>query len=115
MWRDCKKYVRVCEIIRELSDSSLNQYNCNGVFTPSILKKNLFTMIPKDNFDHDGTFTTIAKHTHVTGMTAIQFRLNEAEGKEIDFLQETDFTTCPSKLKAQRMPESYVNVILMLK
>ena len=29
-------YDRVCELIRELSDASLNQYNSNGVFTPSV-------------------------------------------------------------------------------
>ena len=101
----------VCELIRELSDASLNQYNSNGVFTPSVLRKGLFTIIPKDNFDHDGTSSTNAKHTHVTGMTAIQFRLCETEGVKIDFLHETDFTKCPSKLKNQKMPESYVQVM----
>ena len=58
----CLSYGRVLEITQELSNSLINQYNIHGVFAPSVLRKGIFTVIAKDNIDHNATSTTAVKH-----------------------------------------------------
>ena len=78
----CVSYDRVLEISRELSDTLLRRYNEYKVFTPTPLKKNIFTIIAKDNIDHNATSSTAVKHYHGTSMTVIQFVSDTQPGDE---------------------------------
>ena len=69
----CVSYDRVLELTKEFADSLVNGYNVNGVFCPKTLKTGVFTIIAKDNIDHNARSTTATKHYHGTRMTAMQF------------------------------------------
>ena len=51
-------YPRVLEITKSLSDSVIDQYSANKVFSPRNIKKHVFTMIAKDNIDRNARSTT---------------------------------------------------------
>ena len=77
----CISYDRVLELTKEYADNLVEGYNINQVFCPRTLKRNVFTIIAKDNIDHNARSTTATKHYHVTSMTAMQFLSNENMGE----------------------------------
>ena len=55
--------ISLLNIIRNLVNWILNQYERDGVVIPCNLKENIFTIIEKDNIDHNALSTTATKHT----------------------------------------------------
>ena len=70
---------------RNYLDTLLRLDNEYKVFTPTPLKKNNFTIIAKDNIDHNATSSTAVKHYHGTSMTVIQFVSDIQPGDEQQF------------------------------
>ena len=66
-------YSRARNIIKDLSKLSIYQYYINGVFTARSLKKNVFTIIAKDNIDKKARSTTVSSHYHGISKTIMQF------------------------------------------
>ena len=54
------------EIRKELSDTQIKHYMNTKVLAPSPLKKNLFTVLAKDNIDFNATSSTAVQHFHGT-------------------------------------------------
>ena len=105
----CVSYDRVLEISRGLSDTLLRRYNECKVFTPTPLKKNIFTIIAKDNIDHNATSSTAVKHYHGTSMTVIQFVSDTQPGDEQQFPPSLQFST-ESGRKNIKIPECFISV-----
>ena len=55
-------YNRLLDITRDLANRILHQYERGGVFIPCSIKKNIFTIIVKDNIDQDAKSTPATKH-----------------------------------------------------
>ena len=68
----CISYARVLDITKDISENMLYQYQQDGVFLPSILKKYVFTMIAKDNVDINAKSSTAFKHLHATSVSVLQ-------------------------------------------
>ena len=96
----CLSYGRVLEITQKLSNSLINQYNIHGVFAPSVLRKGIFTVIAKDNIDHNATSTTALKHT------TMQFVTEEKQGDTREILENSE-SSLSNRLQ---MPFSYINI-----
>ena len=107
----CLSYTRILEITCELSNASISQYNCNKVFAPSVLRKGLFTIIAKDNIDHNASSSTAVKHYHGTSMTVMQSLTDESAGEQQTFLSNIDFSNQQSKTSDLKMPSSYIQVL----
>ena len=60
-------------VIKNLSKLSIYQYQINGVFTPRSLKRNVFTVIAKDNIDKNARSNTASPHYHGISKTVMQF------------------------------------------
>ena len=88
----------------------LYQYARDGVFLPSVLKQDIFTIIAKDNIDINAKSSTASKHFYGTSMSILQFPLTENPTPlppiEIDL---SNFQSSKSK-KVNGLPESYANV-----
>ena len=100
----CISYDRLLDITKDISETMLSQYERDGVFLPSVLKKDIFTMIAKDNVDFNAKSSTASKHFHGTSMSVLQFPSFENPSPlpsiEIDSLIWT-----PSKSKkVKRLP-----------
>ena len=77
----CVSYDRVLELTKEYADNLVRDYNDNQVFCPSTLQTKVFSVIVKDNIDHNAKPTTATKNYHGgTNMTVMQF-LSEDNSK----------------------------------
>ena len=65
----CISYDRVLAITNNMSRLLLTKYHQNKAFVPSILRKELFTIIAKDNIDLNASSTMIHQHFHGISMT----------------------------------------------
>ena len=77
----CSSYDRILEITKSLSDNMTSQYVRDGAFCPSNLKKNVFTMMAKDNCDLNAASSTATMHYHGTSITVMQCP-NESDTSE---------------------------------
>ena len=66
-------YDRIFQFTKNLSDVQIKNYELTGVFTSSLLRKDIFTVFAKDNIDFNATSSTAAKHFHGTSMMVMQF------------------------------------------
>ena len=66
-------YDRILQFTKNLSDVQIKNYELPGVFTSSLLRKDIFTVFAKDNIDFNATSSTAAKHFHGTSMMVMQF------------------------------------------
>ena len=66
-------YSRARNVIKNLSKLRIYQYHINGVFTPRSLKKNVSTIIAKDNIDKNARSDTASCHYHGIRRTVMQF------------------------------------------
>ena len=107
----CLSYTRILEITREPSNASISQYNCNKVFAPSVLRKGLFTIIAKDNIDHNASSSTAVKHYQGTSMTVMQCLTAGSAGEQQTFLSNIDFSNQQSKTSDLKMPSFYIQVL----
>ena len=75
-------YDQILEFTKNLSDVQIKNYELTGVFTPSPLRKDIFTVVAKDNIDFNPTLSTAAKHFHGTSMTVMQLPSIDNVGNE---------------------------------
>ena len=62
-------YNRLLDITRDLANRISHQYELDGVFTPCNLKKKIFTIIAKNNIDHNARSATATKHYQGTSFS----------------------------------------------
>ena len=85
----CLTYDRLLDITKNISDYCLRQYEHDKVFLPKQLKKNVYTVIPKDNIDLNATSTTSTWHYHSTSMSVLQFPTDENPRSVQDFYHQS--------------------------
>ena len=73
---------RVLEMTKELCYIQTKHYINTNVFAASPSKKNLFTVLAKDNINFNATSSTVVQHFHGTSMTTMQFVSEENLGEE---------------------------------
>ena len=102
-------YNRLLDLTTDLSNQMLRRYDDNGVFIPSNLRKNIFTIIAKDNIDHNARSTTATKHYHGTSFSVFQFPSIDRPGDLI--IDENDSVMAKSKSKKiPHLPSSYTEI-----
>ena len=68
----CAYYDRVLQVTKGIGDNLVRQFKTHGIFAPGELKRGVFTMVAKDNVDHNATSNTATKYFHGTSMTVMQ-------------------------------------------
>ena len=66
-----------------MSEKMTMQYLRDGAFCPSILRTNIFTMMAKDNCDHNASSNTATQHYHGTSITIMQYPTQQCPGQII--------------------------------
>ena len=83
----------------------------DGVFIPCNLKKNIFTIIAKDNIDHNAISATATKHYHGTSFSVFEFPSVVVPCDMISYPDELPTTTKPSNSKkVDSLPSSYTKI-----
>ena len=75
--------VRARNVIKDLSKLSIYHYHINGVFTPRSLKKNVFTVIAKDNIDKNARSNTASSHYQGISRTVMQLPKVDISGDNL--------------------------------
>ena len=101
-------YDRTTNITKKQSELAIKQYYRNGVFTPRNLKKNVFTIIAKDNIDQNARSNTATTHYHGIRMTVMQFPTNERP--EDQSMAQIDIENDISDKNLQQLPPTYLEV-----
>ena len=100
----CVPYKRVSEITKDISHSFLRQFEIHKVFLPTSSRKNIFTVIAKDNIDLNASSSTASSHYHGTCMSLLQFPTTDNKGVTVDY----DYVNCDkTKLKVDKLPNEY--------
>ena len=98
----CSSYDRVLHVTKEISDNLVRKFKTHGIFAPGELKRDVFTMVAKDNVDHNAMSGTATKHFHGANMTVMQTLTPGKTGTNISNVEETTVDTCDT-------PESIEN------
>ena len=69
----CVPYSRILVITNEIGGQLLQQYEKDHIFLPKLLRKELFTVITKDNIELNAPSTTAEQHYHGTCISVLQF------------------------------------------
>ena len=59
-------YMSLVKLIRDIANRMISQYNRDGAFLPQTLRKDILTIISKDNTDQNSKSTTAVRHWHGT-------------------------------------------------
>ena len=100
----CVSYDRCLDICNNIAVSMLKKFDNDRVFTRNS-RKNLFTIIAKDNIDVNSKSTKVGQHYHVISMTIMQFLSNE----NYNGLQQTLYNLSKKSSRILELPESYTN------
>ena len=65
-------YDCVLQVTKGIGDNLVWRCKTHGIFAPGELKRGVFTMVTKDNVDHNAMSYTTTKHFHGTSMTIMQ-------------------------------------------
>ena len=68
----CVSYDHVLHVTKGISDNLVRKFKTHGIFAPGELKSDVFTMVAKDNLDHNAMSSTATKHFHGANMTVMQ-------------------------------------------
>ena len=66
-------YQRVLDITKNLYHSQRRQYERDGVLVPCVMRKNVFTILAKDNIDLNARSTDAKSHYHGTSLSGLQY------------------------------------------
>ena len=80
----CISYSRVLSITKSIYEQLQNSYSEHGIFLPTILKKNCFVVLAKDNIDKNATANLVSAHFHGTGISLLQHAEYENQGDCIE-------------------------------
>ena len=89
----CASYDCVLQVTRRISDNLVKQFKTHGILAPGELKRGVFTMVAKDNVDHNATSNTATKHFHGTSVTIMQTPTPGKTGANISNVQDTTVDT----------------------
>ena len=84
--------------------SMLEKFDNDGIFTGNS-RKNLFTIIAKDNIDVNSKSTKVGQHYHLISMAIMQFLSNE----NYNGLQQTLYDLSKESSRKLELPKSYTN------
>ena len=92
-------YQRVLEITKNLYDSQRRQYERDGVLVPCVMRKDVFTILAKDNIDLNARSTDAKSHYYGTSLSGLQYLNQENPGS---MLQRTfeDIPAVSKKLES---------------
>ena len=77
-------YSRLLDFLKDISEKMIERYYHNGeIFLPRNLRRNLLTIVAKDNIDQNARSTTATKHCHGTSFSIFQFPTLEQRGEPI--------------------------------
>ena len=97
-------------ITRDLTNWILHQYERDGVFIPCNLKKNIFTILAKNNIDRNARSTTATKFYDGASFSVFQF-LSVAFPGDMIYPGELPTTTKSSNSKKiDSLPWSYTEI-----
>ena len=74
-FRICVPYSRILDITNEIRCQLLQQYEKDNIFLPKLLRKELFTVITKDNIGLNASSTTAEQHYHGTCTSALSWNV----------------------------------------
>ena len=104
-------YDRLLSFTTDLANKMLCQYEAEGVFLPCNLRKNIFTIVAKDNIDVNARSTTASKHYHGTSFSIFQFPTKENPGDRITYPEAPPSAgKANTSKKLDRLPTSYTEV-----
>ena len=107
----CIHYDRLLEMTKFISETMILQFERDGVFLPSVLKKDIFTMIAKDNVDINAKLSTASKHFNGTSMSVLQFPSRQNKGHQIyTEFDLSELSSSTTSRKAITLPASYAEV-----
>ena len=86
-------YDRVLQVAKEIGDNLMRQFKTHGILAPGELKRGVFTMVAKDNVDHNALSNTATKHFHDTSMTVMQTLTPGKAGTNISNVEDTTVNT----------------------
>ena len=97
-------YDRCLSICNNISLNMLKKYDLEGLFVASHLTIETFTVIAKDNIDHNAISTKVKKHFHRISMTIMQFPSKENQGVKQNVIYDLSLLDNSKKLA---LPEDY--------
>ena len=100
-------YLRTLDITKNLYDSQRSQYERDGVLVPCVMRKNLFTILAKDNIDLNARSTNAKSHYHGTSLSGLQYPTAENSGS---VLARTYEDASPASKKLDGLPKEYCDV-----
>ena len=102
----CISYDRVLETSAQLWDVTVSKYVEEGVVSPPVLCKGLFTTAVMDNIDHNPSATTATTSFPRTSISMFQHPTKENKGEECHKLKFE-----PEKVKSvPEIPDSFTNI-----
>ena len=105
----CISYDRLLSMSTKITNSVIEQYEAEGVVSPSKLSKGLFTTAAVDNIDHNPSSTSAHDSFHGTAISLVQHQTAEEPGNE----RPTDIfdpNKCPTSKKIAQLPSHYSEV-----
>ena len=89
----CASYDHVLHVTKGISDNLVRKFKTHGIFAPGELKRDVFTMVAKDNVDHNAMSSITTKHFHGANMTVMQTPTPGKTGTNISNVEETTVDT----------------------
>ena len=83
-------YLRTIDITTNLYNSIRSQFERDDVLVPRVLKKNIFTVMAKDNIDLNAKSTMVKSHYHGTSISVFQFPSRDNSGDELERIYTDD-------------------------
>lgn len=99
-------YDRVLEISAQLGDATVSKYVEEGVVSPPVLRRGLFTTALKDNIDHNPCATTASPSFHGTSISVFQHPATDNHGEA---RQAVDLRSQRVKFVPD-LPDSFTNI-----
>ncbi len=111
-------YSRLLDITTDIARKMIKRYYREGeIVVPGNLRKNILTIVAKDNIDHNARSTTATKHCHGTSFSIFQFPTIQNKGhpiedpidneEEDDDYSVADKRNNSSSKKVEKLPASY--------
>ena len=101
-------YQRVLDITKNLYNSQRRQYERDGVSVSCVMRKNVFTILAKENIDLNVRSADAKLHYHGTSLSGLQYPNQENAGS---MLQRTfEYLPTVSK-KLESLPKEYSEVL----
>ena len=102
-------YKSLLELTRDIANQMISQYNRDGAFLSWTLRKDILTIIAKDNIDQNSKSTTATRHYHGTSLSIFQFPTEQNPVIVVEY-GDLENSSNWSTLKIDALPSSYICV-----